>query len=103
MGVEKIGACGAIGTIRIFFRPFGIKMLAVAGVSVLQCHPYRRIPIVIHGFRLRHHLSRFTLSVRSSLRTFALRAWGVVSLWTDNKLYEALSSTQGCISSDCFN
>ena len=33
-----------------FFRPSEIKMLAMPGVSVLECHPYRQIPIVIHGF-----------------------------------------------------
>ena len=51
---------------------FGIKMLAVPGVAVLKCHPYRQIPIVIHGFCLRHHLSVSTLTFGASSRMLAL-------------------------------
>jgi hypothetical protein len=51
---------------------FGIKMLAVLGVAVLKCHPYRQIPIVIHGFCLRHHLSVSTLTFGASSRLLAL-------------------------------
>ena len=63
---------GADGRKRIIFRPFGIKMLAVPGVVVLKCHPYRQIPIVIHGFCLRHHLSVSTLTFGASSRMLAL-------------------------------
>src|SRR5438552_9862960 len=49
-GSQRSVESDTTGTILIFFHPFGIKMLAVPGVSVLKCHPYRQIPIVIHGF-----------------------------------------------------
>ena len=75
-----MGFLGTAGTIRKIFHPFRIKMLAVPGVLVLKCHPYRRIPIVIHGIRLRHHLFVITLTVRSSLLSFAPRARGCVSM-----------------------
>ena len=62
------------------FVPFGTKMLAVPGVGVLKCHPYRQIPIVIHGFCLRHHRLLSTLAVRTNLARPRVPARGFVSL-----------------------
>ena len=38
---------GAKSKILLLIR---IKILEVPGVGMLKCHPYRQIPIVIHGF-----------------------------------------------------
>jgi len=49
-GPLRLGLAATASTIRKIFHPFEIKMLAMPGVAVLQCDPYRQIPIVIHGF-----------------------------------------------------
>ena len=69
---QEITATVTLGTIRKIFLRIECKMLAMPGVAVLECHPYRQIPIVIHVICQRHHPSFSTLTVRSSLRILAL-------------------------------